>query len=917
MQRFSSTQSRMDTSPEMFCDIQTLHKEALRNSVLNSAQANSLLGGQSIKEVILKGFYTPLSASVGEEPCLEETEEWQTLEAVISREFAAGCGGRKVMLCGGAGMGKTTVVEKLIWDWATGTHLQHYTLLLPLCVDALCTSEQSLESLLLTTHNHLSSEALALVLQRPAESLLLVLDVMERFQGLLSESPPSDTLVSDPHQQVEGAVLLHSLLEGSLLPGASILLTSREAILLDSLQCVHLQGFSQDQRRTFVQRFFPNEAKAEQVLQHCEQAVGVAELCVCPAFCWTLCCVYKEYKERAPETLTELCCVVTHSLLQEHEVSMEAGKQLLCGLGKLADYCTSLTQKSCSSADVIACGLQPFLGSSVLSAVLRVSGGDVSSPEATFSFISPVFQVFVSAASFYIDQSAPQSGQDEVRIPEEGHGLVHMFLAGLSDPAQRKLLESSVGSFSSGRLSQFHRWLMSSVAEVLPYFQKKKHWRIFHLLHHAHSPTLVRESVRSCEWRMIAYNDLHVPDCVALVYVVRCLGEMEHLNLYMSRLTEKQMQKLGPALQLARSINLSQSHLSSGGLTHLARAMMDGQTAVLDLSNSRLGDEAVKRLCPALKHSNLQTLNLRMCNLTPGCCEALGQMLSGSKLRLLDLGANDLLDQGLTRLISALGMSSCRLQELSLENCSLSGAGIAVLSSAVSSSLAELQKLNLRGSRLAEDTLELLSQALQTGRSSINTLNFFDCELTDSCCPALAAVLQSHNCHLTQLELSVNELGQSGAFVICDALRSPQCPLERLCMTRCELTEPVFSALGSVLASGTSSLKELQIGLNPVGDAGAKHMWTALKHPHCKLQHLDLEMISLTDACVDELCEAVAASTSLTSLILKNNDLTDLSVPQLVNLVQDRPIMEELNLQYNNFSEDVFDLMDVCPKIRY
>lgn len=53
-----------------------------------------------------------------------------------------------------------------------------------------------------------------------------------------------------------------------------------------------------------------------------------------------------------------------------------------------------------------------------------------------------------------------------------------------------------------------------------------------------------------------------------------------------------------------------------------------------------------------------------------------------------------------------------------------------------------------------------------------------------------------------------------------------------------------------------------------------------------------LEMEDLTDACVDALCEAVMACGSLTSLILKNNNLTDVSVPRLVKLVRDRPVLE-------------------------
>ena len=53
-------------------------------------------------------------------------------------------------------------------------------------------------------------------------------------------------------------------------------------------------------------------------------------------------------------------------------------------------------------------------------------------------------------------------------------------------------------------------------------------------------------------------------------------------------------------------------------------------------------------------------------------------------------------------------------------------------------------------------------------------------------------------------------------------------------------------------------------------------------------------MMGLTDACVEDLCAAVKASGSLKTLILKNNNLTDDSVPALVTLMQDRPSMEEL-----------------------
>ncbi len=51
------------------------------------------------------------------------------------------------------------------------------------------------------------------------------------------------------------------------------------------------------------------------------------------------------------------------------------------------------------------------------------------------------------------------------------------------------------------------------------------------------------------------------------------------------------------------------------------------------------------------------------------------------------------------------------------------------------------------------------------------------------------------------------------------------------------LTEEVFGALGSVLMSGVSKLVSLSVAVNDVSDAGAKHIWEALRH--CKLQHLE------------------------------------------------------------------------------
>ncbi|KAF0036152.1 hypothetical protein F2P81_011464 [Scophthalmus maximus] len=76
-------------------------------------------------------------------------------------------------------------------------------------------------------------------------------------------------------------------------------------------------------------------------------------------------------------------------------------------------------------------------------------------------------------------------------------------------------------------------------------------------------------------------------------------------------------------------------------------------------------------------------------------------------------------------------------------------------------------------------------------------------------------------------------------------------------------------------------------------------------------------MTNLTDACVEDLCAAVRASKTLKNLELRNNSLTDTSVPALIQVMEDSSNMLEMNLKYNDISEEVFDMLSECDKMRF
>ncbi|XP_078276217.1 uncharacterized protein LOC144605049 [Rhinoraja longicauda] len=857
-------------------DVQRKHKETLRSQT-ETLRMNTILMKEKVNVFQLLDRYAELTVISNvrdrtqvehellargrdhdecRERCLRrELEKIRTDELFYSSfsRCKSRCGS-SASVAGVPGIGKSTMVQKIVHDWATGKIYQDFQFVFSFKFRDLNTinCRVTLRELILDQYPYLRN-ILGEVWKNP-EGLLFIFDGLDEFKGRIDfadsrrDTEPQH-MCPDPEWSCEVSDIVYSLIQHKLLPGCSVLVTTRPNALhllekADISVRAEILGFVGEERKEYFTRYFEDQTVAAAVFNHVEENEILYTMSYNPSYCWILALTLGPFftqthrdTQRVPKTITQLYCYFIYNILKNHGRDIESPREVLLRVGQLAF--TGVSEKNIvfTDGDLIKYNLQPsqFLSGFLMELLDR---GD-SAPSVVYTFPHLTIQEFVAALAQFLtpDRGDIRKLLIEAHCMTDGRFEVFLrFVAGLSSPRSARVLEEFLGQFPHQTICRVIDWVKEEVKRQAGNTGKDAGKRsllnTLHYLFESQNPALAQQTLGSVEILSFRGLGLTPIDCAVLSHVIRHCDTIKHLDLWNCRIQCEGLQRLGSALHKCQHLGLGYNDLGDSGVKLVSAALRD----------------------PKCK---IQRLGLDVVGLTDSGVEDLASTLSTNhSLWQLDLSWNELGDSGVKLVSAALGNPDCKIQRLGLNHVGLTYSG-------------------------AKD----LASALSTNPS------------------------------LMQLDLSLNKLGDSGVKLVSAALRNPDCKIQRLELLTVGLTDSGAEDLVSALSTNTS-LMELELSGNKLGDSGVKLVFAALRNPDCKIQRLGLNGVGLTDSGAEDIVSALSTNTSLTELHLGYNALTDRTVPALRRLKLTLPRLERIWLQKNEFSADGQNQMESLQGIR-
>ncbi|NXI37381.1 NLRC5 protein, partial [Galbula dea] len=842
---------------------------------------------------------------------------------------------RVIFLSGKPGRGKTMLMHRICQKWTEGVLPEFFfTFLFEFRQLNLLQRKLTLKELLfdLFLQPEDSPDAVFQYLLENTRHTLIIFDGLDEFAGnmVVSSSKGGPALTSP----MSIAELFVHLCHGKLLPGCTVLVTSRSKRLPDFLRntvdlLAEVWGFDHEKVEEYVSHYFHQHSFKEQAIAHLKNNTKLLSMCLIPA----LCCVV---------------CICLEYLLLKHQVSVELPqtitqfyiKMLLIFITKQQGECAGGEETQLNSNKKAILGLCDLALRGVEDKQLVFYVGDI--PEHVKEFAS----LHGLLTAFEVKTSGTGS--------EAGYAFVHLslqeFFAALCLMVSRNVAREDLKK----KFFLKSKWTLRNEAktEFVESFHiflsglSSKECRTFLMLLAEEDEAWVQDKQEAIlqSLKKLAATHLTGPKVIELCH---CTFEMQDLQV---------AQHIGSLLNFKYEFkNLKLSPLDMSALVFVLNSSRD--LTHLDFAGCLLDVDSLEVLAGC---RNVEHLSFRSRRYGDDFAAALSKSLQGmGSLKKLELSGGSITAEGMTTLVQASSSQCLQLQEINLQDNRIRHLEVKRVMELLAS-MKKLRKVDLSHNDLPLKTLLMLAKEVLTCqnaaelhvRSGTMIISFSGLagkvprsldgkweenkehetparcvklclqhrSLASQHAKEIVAILQSCPC-LSEVDLSGNRLGDEGCSYLLENL--PCLSISK----QLDLSQNHLSVKGicSLLKSASTcqEVMEVQVSLcqetailrftedpefaslppreEPVFSPDDHHYGEETQTPTAP------KIIRLTDSHfqardLEKLCAVLKECRSISELDLSNNDLGDEGVLQLLQFLPHRKMLSSLKLNNNQIS---------------
>ncbi|XP_071803922.1 NLR family CARD domain-containing protein 4-like isoform X2 [Asterias amurensis] len=243
---------------------------------------------------------------------------------------------KRVVFSGSAGLGKTTLCDKIAYDWAVGKSeiLKRFELVFVLKMRELKTNSDLIDAVfeqLLDKEAVLRSELKGFI-DKNQDKVLILLDGFDEFQTTQTDKSPFGSVLEalNRTQYKECWVFITSR------PPLDQLVSS--SLVEKPFTHVEVEGFSETDIEKYVTKFFPDDLEnVRKLIEKIRSSEVLSDLAKSPMLLLLMCLLWRE-SGKLPETMTRLYTEALEYIFRRKakDLSQDEVSQILISIGKVA-----------------------------------------------------------------------------------------------------------------------------------------------------------------------------------------------------------------------------------------------------------------------------------------------------------------------------------------------------------------------------------------------------------------------------------------------------------------------------------------------------------------------------------------------------------------------------------------------------